>query len=605
MPDRGGAAAHPTDRRLIGRVLLQARPYWGHVAGIFALSLLATPLALATPLPLKLAVDSALGSEPLPRFVAWFVPDAIESSPGAVLWLSAGLILAVALITQLQRASSSALRTWTGEKLVLDFRARLFRHVQRLSLSYHDARGTADSTYRIQYDASSIPNIVIDGLAPFVAAIATFSSMLYVSFRIDWQLALVALAISPILFGVARIYRRRLRRRSRQVKHLESQALGVVQEVLGALGIVKGFAQEEREQARFVAQANEGLVARVRLRLAEEGMDLILGLTTALGSAAVLYVGATHVRAGTLTLGDLLLVMGYLAQIYDPLKTISKRIASLQSHLASAERAFALLDEAPDVFERPDARRISRARGVLSLRDVSFAYGDGPRVLRDVSFDLPQGTRVGLVGKTGAGKTTLMRLLLRFYDPTAGAVLLDGVDLRDYRIADLRNQYSLVLQEPILFSTSVSENIAYARPDASEADIVRAAQAAHAHEFISALPDGYATLVGERGMRLSGGERQRIALARAFLKDAPILLLDEPTSSVDLRTEGVIMEAMEQLMQGRTTFMIAHRLATLESCDMLLHLEDGHIEQMRSDVAQALWDSWGHRSASAAGPAHG
>jgi ATP-binding cassette subfamily B protein len=219
---------------------------------------------------------------------------------------------------------------------------------------------------------------------------------------------------------------------------------------------------------------------------------------------------------------------------------------------------------------------------------VSFAYGDGPRVLRDVSCELPAGARVGVVGKTGAGKTTLLRLLLRFYDPVAGRILLDGVDLRDYRVADLRNQFSLVLQEPILFSTSVRENIAYARPDASEAEIVRAAQAAHADEFIRELPHGYATRVGERGMRLSGGERQRIALARAFLKDAPILLLDEPTSSVDLHTEGVIVEAMEQLMQGRTTFMIAHRLSTLESCDVLLHVEDGRIEELRGDVARAL-----------------
>jgi len=570
------------------RLLVQARPYWGHVAAIFALSLLATPIALVTPLPLKLAVDSALGSEPLPGWIAPFVPDALERSPAAVLVLAAAMILGVAILTQLQRASTSVLRTWTGEKLVLAFRALLFRHVQRISLSYHDRRGTADSTYRIQYDAVSVPNLVIDGIAPFVAAIATFSSMLYVSFRIDWQLALVALAISPVLFGVARSYRSRLRQRSRQVKRLESAALAVVQEVLGALGLVKGFAQEEREQARFLVQANEGLAARMRLRLAEEAMDLILGLTTAFGSAAVLYLGVQHVRSGALTLGNLLLVMGYLAQIYDPLKTISKRIASLQSHLASAERAFALLDEAPDVFERPAARSLGRARGAISVQGVSFTYDRGPRVLRGVSFDLPAGARVGILGKTGAGKTTLLRLLLRFYDPVEGRILLDGVDLRDYRVTDLRNQFSLVLQEPILLSTSVRENIAYARPAASEAEIAHAARAAHAHDFITALPQGYATRVGERGMSLSGGERQRIALARAFLKDAPILVLDEPTSSVDLRTEGVIVAAMDQLMKGRTTFMIAHRLHTLESCDVLLRLEDGRLEEVRSDVAGAL-----------------
>ncbi len=604
MREHASSRAAP-DWQLMLRLFAQARPYWGHVAALFALSLLATPLALATPLPLKLAVDSALGDEPLPRFMSLLVPDSLEGSPAGVLALAAGLILGVAILTQVQRAATSALRTWTGEKLVLEFRARLFRQVQRLSLSYHDTRGTADSNYRIQHDAAAIPNIVIDGVAPFVAASVTFVSMLIVCFRIDWQLALVTLAISPILFTVARAWRLRLRRRSRQVKRLESAALGVVQEVLGALGIVKGFAQEEREQARFVAQANAGLVARMRLRLAEEAMDLLLGLTTALGGAAVLYVGGQHVRAGTLSLGDLLLVMGYLAQIYDPLKIISKRIASLQSHLVSAERAFALLDEAPDVVEREGARRLVRARGALSLRDVSFAYAGGPPVLRDVSFDLPAGARVGIIGKTGAGKTTLLRLLLRFYDPFSGRILLDGVDLRDYRVADLRNQFSLVLQEPILFSTSAGENIAYARPGASQDEVVRAAQAAHAHDFIAALPQGYATRVGERGMRLSGGERQRIALARAFLKDAPLLLLDEPTSSVDVRTEGVIVEAMERLMQGRTTFMIAHRLATLEGCDVLLRLEDGRLEQVRSDVARALREELGPQAGARAEVARG
>jgi ATP-binding cassette subfamily B protein len=460
--------------------------------------------------------------------------------------------------------------------------------VQRLSLSYHDTRGTADSSYRIQHDASSIPYIVIDGLAPLVSAAVTLASMLYVSFRIDWQLALVALAISPILFAVTGAYRRRLRQRSRQVKRLESAALGVVQEVLGALGVVKGFGQEDREHARYLERANEGLAARVRLRLSEEAMDFVLGLTTALGTAAVLYVGGTHVRAGTLTLGDLLLVMGYLAQLYDPLKTISRRMASLQSHLASAERAFSLLDRAPDVVERPDARPLARARGAVAFENVSFGYPGGPPVLRGVCLEIPPGARVGVVGKTGAGKTTLLRLLMRFYDPDAGRVLLDGVDLREYRVADLRGQFSVVLQEPILFSTSIAENIAYARPAASQAEIVQAAQAAHAHDFVSALPEGYATRVGERGMRLSGGERQRIALARAFLKDAPLLVLDEPTSSVDLRTEAVIVEAMEQLMQGRTTFLIAHRLATLEGCDLLLTLEDGRALALRPDVGHAL-----------------
>ena len=283
--------------------------------------------------------------------------------------------------------------------------------------------------------------------------------------------------------------------------------------------------------------------------------------------------------------------MSYLAQLYAPLKTISKSAATLQSSLASAERAFALLDEAPDVVERPNAGRLLRASGAVAFHNVSFAYNGGAPVLHDVSFDIRPGTRVGIMGMTGAGKTTLVSLLTRFYDPTAGQILLDGVDLRDYKLADLRNQFAIVLQEPVLFSTSIAENIAYARPDASEEEIIEAAKAANAHEFIVSLPQGYETLVGERGMRLSGGERQRISLARAFLKDAPILILDEPTSSVDMKTEAAIMEAMERLMQGRTAFIIAHRLSTLTNCDVLLKIENGRLFDVTSDVSKAIRDT--------------
>ena len=254
----------------------------------------------------------------------------------------------------------------------------------------------------------------------------------------------------------------------------------------------------------------------------------------------------------------------------------------------STRRAFALLDEEPDVIERATARSLVRARGGISVEGLSFAYANGPEVLQGISFDVDAGARVGLTGKTGAGKTTLVRLLLRFYDPTHGCIRLDGVDLRDLRVADLRNQFSMVLQEPVLFSTSVRENIAYARPEASDQEIEAAARSAHAHEFIRELPDGYETAVGERGMLLSGGERQRVALARAFLKDAPILILDEPTSSVDVKTESLIVEAMDRLMRGRTSFMIAHRLSTLESCDLLLRMNAGRLEAVHSDVAQGL-----------------
>lgn len=564
-----------TDVTLFRRLLSQSRPYWPHVAGVFLVSLLSTPLALLTPLALKIAIDSVIGSHPLPGFVNALLPSAVARSDKALLIFVVVLFVAVALLTQLQQLGTSLLRTYTGERLVLGFRSQIFRHAQRLSLSYHDTKGTADTTYSIQYDAPSIQSIAVDGLIPLATAGVTLVGMIYVTALIDWQLALVALVISPILVGLIRVYRQRLRSQSREVKKLETSALSVVQEVLSAIRVVKAFGQEDREEKRFVRLSTDGMQARVRLALGEGGFGVVVGMTTAIGTATILFIGVRHVQTGVLTLGDLLLIMSYVVQLYEPLRIIGRQSMTLQRSLAGAERAFALLDEAPDVIERPYTRQISRAQGELAFRNVSFAYDEHRPVLHNVSFEVGAGTRLGIAGATGAGKTTLVNLLSRFYDPTSGQIVLDGVDLRDYKLADLRDQFTIVLQEPVLFSTSVAENIVYARPDAEFGEIVAAAKAADAHGFITQLPDGYDTLVGERGMRLSGGERQRISLARAFLKDAPIIVLDEPTNSVDMNTEASIMASMQHLMHGRTTIMIAHRLSTLEICDELLVIDDG------------------------------
>jgi ATP-binding cassette subfamily B protein len=330
----------------------------------------------------------------------------------------------------------------------------------------------------------------------------------------------------------------------------------------------------------------------------EAAFGVLIGVATAGGTAAVLFLGVRHVQSGLMTLGDLLLIMAYLAQLYAPLKTLSNAPAKFASALASAERAFALLDQTPDVLEPAQPRPLARARGAVAFRHVSFSYETDRKVLDGISFELDPGARLGIAGMTGAGKTTLVNLLTRFYDPTAGAICLDGVDLRDYRLADLRDQFAIVLQEPVLFSTTIAENIAYARPAASQDAIIWAARAANADEFIRHFPHGYDTLVGERGMRLSGGERQRISLARAFLKDAPILILDEPTSSVDVRVEALIIEAMEQLMRGRTTLLISHRLTLLEKCDRLLLMENGRVARMTSDVAGAIREVLAHPSRS-------
>jgi len=374
-----------------------------------------------------------------------------------------------------------------------------------------------------------------------------------------------------------RHYRRRFRTRWREARNLETSAFAVVQEVLGALRVVKAFGQERREQDRFVERSGQGMWTRVRLTLAEGAFGMQVSLMTALGTGVVLYLGVRHVQAGVLTLGALLMVMGYLTQLYDPLKTLSKRSAGLQSKLASAERVYTLLDAAPDVCERPNGRPLVRARGRIEFCDVSFGYGAERLVLRQVSFEVPPGARVGISGPTGAGNTTLASPLLRLYDPVEGRILLDGVDLREYRLSDLRQQYAVVLQEPVLFSTTLAENIAYARPEASRDEIVEAAMMANAHDFIARLPEGYDTIVGERGMTLSGGERQRVSVARAFLKNAPVLILDEPTSAVDLRSEALIMESLERLIRGRTSLIVAHRTSTLDGCDLRIELEAGHV----------------------------
>ncbi len=566
-----------TDRQVLGRLFVYVRPFWPELTGLLVLSLLTTPIALLAPVPLKLVIDSVIGTHPAPSLLTALLPDVWLASPRALLGVAVGLVVLIAVLREGIGLASSILQTSMGEKLVVSFRSMLFHHVQRLSLRYHDVQGTHDSTYRILYDAPAVRWLTVQGFLPLASSLFMLVFTLYVMARIDWHLAVVALAIAPLLILVTTTWRKSLRRQWMEAKRRDSKAASVVQEALGAVRVVKAFGQEEREQRRYLGDAYEGARAHVLATRSEGLFSLTNGTIVALGTGLVLLIGALDIEAGRLTLGDLVLVMAYLAQLYAPLRMISGTIGTIQNSMASAERVLTLLDEPSDVSERADPVPLRRARGEIAFHHVSFRYDDRQEVLEDVDVRIPPGSRVGIAGPTGAGKTTLVSLLCRFYDPNAGRITLDGVDLRDYGLADLRNQFGIVLQEPVLFSSSIAENIAYARPHASRKEIAAAAKAANAHDFITALPEGYDTLVGERGMRLSGGERQRISLARAFLLDAPILILDEPTSSVDMTTEAGIIEAMERLMKGRTTLMIAHRVSTLESCDVLLVLDHGRV----------------------------
>lgn len=579
-----------SDLSIFRRLLLEVRTYWPHIGGILALDLLATPLSLLSPLPLKIVVDNVLGSESLPGFLAVILPRGLQESWMGLLVFAACLLVAISTLNQLQKLGASYFRTYVGGKITLEFKSRLFWHGQRLSLAYHDNKGVTHALYRIQYDSSALRWVAIDGLIPMISAFVAIISMVFVIALINVQLATIALVVVPVLVMLIKGYRQPLRRGWKEHKNLDSAAMRVVNEVFSSLRIVKAFTQERRERERFMHQAEASLSAQLGVILLQGTFDLLTGLVTAAGTGVVLFFGAQAIQSGTMTIGDLLVVMTYLILLYNPLQVIGSQLAGMQNAFASAERVYDFLDEQSDVIEMDDAIPLERARGELRLSGVVFGYDPGVPVLDGVSLEIPAGARVGIIGRTGAGKTTLLGLLMRFYDPLAGDVFLDGVSLRQYRVKDLRQQFGIVLQEPVLFSNTIADNIAYGRVNASADDIVAAAKAANAHQFIVALPEGYDTVVGERGMLLSGGERQRIALARAFLRDSPILLLDEPTSAVDGKTEAGIIEAMECLMRGRTTFMIAHRISTLNKCDMVLEVRDRRImpvtaEDMKANLA--------------------
>ena len=581
---------YPADNRRSSVYLLQRAwpfiaPFRGQLTCLCFVVLLSIPLSLLTPLPLTLAVDSVLGTKPLPGWLQAWLPPTVSSSPGSLLFFVCAAYIGVALLIHVQSMVLWLLSSYTGERLIYAFRQRLFEHLQRICASYHEAHGPTDSVYRIQHDAASVKQIPIDAFLPFVKACCLLSGLAALMLLIDAEVAAVALTMLPVLFWLTHRCGRRLRQQWTDVKSTETATVACAQEVLSASRLVKAFGREEHEQRRFLAHAMNWVRQHNALASICSGFDFLFGMTITIGTAIALFIGISHVKGGRLSLGDLLLLMAYMAQLAGPLDTAAKKLTELQSHLVGFRRALAILDTPPLVTDRPASTPLNKAKGHVAFRGVSFAYSSSAAVLREVSFHLPAGTRVGIVGPSGAGKSTIVNLLTRFHDPTSGAVLLDGTDLREYRLTDLRKQFAIVPQDPQLFSTTIAENIRYGDLLATNAQVEAAAEAAHAAGFIRSLPDGYETPVGERGSRLSGGERQRIALARAFLRDAPIVILDEPTSALDAGTEKDLIEVMERLTSGRTTLMIAHRLNTLRHCDFQLVLQQGRVIVQAPDWA--------------------
>ena len=553
------------------RSLAYLRPYWKTAVVSVIIIVLAGLVSLLAPWPMQIMVDNVLGQEPMSPSLAWLPSDRVRLMIVVVL---AGL--AVALLGDLIGIVESYVNTKLDLSMARDFRADLFLHAQRLSLAYHDHRRSGMVIYAINFQADSVAGVimVVPGLAQ---SAITLIGMFWITFKLDHTLALLSLTVVPFLYASVGFYVKHIQQRLMHVKTMEGETLSIIHESMSMLRVIVAFGRELYEHGRFREQSGQAVDARIKLTVRQTFFGLVVGMITAVGSALVLGFGAYHAIQGQLTTGQLLVVLAYIASIYKPLEAISHTVGSLQDQFANLRIAFGLLDTQPDIQDAPGAVALGRTRGALRFENVSFSYEERPGTLRDVSFDAPAGTIVALVGPTGAGKTTLMSLIPRFYDPSHGRILLDGKDTKTATLASLRDQVSIVLQEPLLFSGSIAENIRYGRLDATDAQIFEAAKNANAHDFIERLPDKYNTQIGERGAQLSGGERQRIAVARAFLKDAPILILDEPTSSIDSKTEAVILDALDRLMVGRTTFIVAHRLSTIRNAEKILVINQGEL----------------------------
>jgi ATP-binding cassette, subfamily B, bacterial len=559
--------------RQIPRLFPYLRPYKRLVAGSILLSAAAVVIGLADPWPLAFMVDSVLGGHRPPALVT----RTIGSHDRYTLLVLAALAgLALVGLRNVMSVLHEYVNTKLHQWLVLDLRSDLFNHAQRLSVSYHDATPTGQLMSQVNYLPDQAGNLMI-GLPPLVQSLLTLIGMFIIAIRLDPVLALLALTVVPVTYYSIGIYASRIVPRLQRVRGLEWQTLSIIFEAMAMLRVIAAFARERHEYGRFRKQGETAARARVNLTVRQTLFSLVVNTWTAAGTALVLGVGALHVLQGRLSIGELLVFLSYIAAVYGPLETISSTISSMQFQLVSVQGAFYLLDVKPVISDAPGAVNLGLARGDVAFDRVDFSYVGRTSTLRDISFAAQCGQRVAIVGPTGAGKTTLVSLITRLHDAQAGSVTVDGIDVRKLKVSSLREQVSVVLQVPELFSGSIIDNIRYGRLEATAAEVIEASRAANAHDFIERLPKGYETVLGEGGSQLSVGERQRICVARAFLKNAPILILDEPTSSIDSKTEAVILDALDRLSVGRTTFVIAHRLSTIRHVDLILVLDEGRL----------------------------
>jgi ABC-type multidrug transport system fused ATPase/permease subunit len=565
------------DTPLVPWMLSFLRPHRGRVALLAILLLAEIALGAMQPWVLAIAIDHAIGGKPFRPSLQTIVDRLTHGNLYELLIAVVVAGIALQVINQLVSAYGTQVQVETGQRMVYDLRYKLFNHLQSLGLHHHITTSTSDAVYRVDIDAYSIENLVMSGIFPLATSVTALVVMFSVLAYKDLTIALLSLIVVPLLFLCLRYYTATLSNREERVKELESKLLDRLYETFSAMRLVKSFAREPYEASRYAAAGEKTMNARISITWQQSLFSVIVATITILGTAMILVVGGVHVMRHQMSIGTLTVVLAYLGGMYGPLSAIAHTTGQLQGAVAGARRVRAMFALTPETIDAPNAIDAARIVGDVSFEGVGFDYPDGTKVLHDIDFTAKPGEMVALVGLTGAGKTTLVSLIPRFYDATAGRVAVDGVDVREYRVRSLREKIAIVLQDPVLFQGTIRENLRYARLDATDEEIEQAARAAHAHEFISRLAKGYDTEIAQAGGSLSGGERQRLSVARAIIKNAPILILDEPTSSLDAISEEIVFAALRHLRAGRTTIVIAHRLSTVRDADCILVLDGGKI----------------------------
>jgi subfamily B ATP-binding cassette protein MsbA len=495
----------------------------------------------------------------------------------AILEFACAAVLGIAVLDAVCTFGEKYLTTSVAQWVSYDLRLAIYAHIQRLSLAFHDQKRTGDLITRVTADIDSIQSFIMNGLLGVLINAMTLVGMIAIMFWLNWKFTLMALSVVPALFVMVYIYTRKIKKASREVRKKEGEITSVVEEVLSSIRVVKAFAREDFEVHRLEKESLEAVEISLRARSLKAKLTPLVDIVVALGTALVLWFGARLVMGNALSAGGLVVFILYLGKMYKPMQEISKMTDTYSKAAVGYERIQEILETDIEVRDLPRARVAPRFKGDVEFANVSFSYADGPPVLKDVSLKMNAGQVAAIVGPTGAGKTSIISLIPRFYDPNQGVIKVDGTDIRQFHQRSLRRQMSFVLQETILFHTTVWENIAYGKPGCSRQEIIRAAELANAAEFIEKLPEGYDTLLGERGMTLSGGQRQRIAIARAVIRNTPILILDEPTSGLDSASEKLVFEALDRLMENRTVVVIAHRLSTIQRADVIFVVKDGEI----------------------------